>query len=85
LVTEESEKIRFLVSPPLVKKVKKNQLILFSGATPIVKSVNQNEIQWNYKGTKFKFLLQKIQGNELYGNLNFSVRKIAKQSITILR
>ena len=84
-ITEETDKIRFLISPPLTKRIKKNQLLLYSGGNPVIKNDNANEIQWWYKGTKFKFQLQNIQGSEITGLLNFSVKKIAKENFKVKR
>ena len=84
-ISEEGDKIRFLISPPLTKKIKKNKLLLYSGGNPVVKNDNLNEIQWLYKGTKYKFRLQNVKGNEINGTLNFPVRKIAKENFKVKR
>lgn len=84
-ISEEGDKIRFLISPPLTKKIKKNKLLLYSGGNPVVKNDNLNEIQWLYKGTNYKFRLQNVKGNEINGTLNFPVRKIAKENFKVKR
>jgi len=84
-ITEDSQNMRFLTSPPLKKVMKKDRIMLFSGKKPNIDKEDKNEIQWWYNGTCYKLELEKISNDELFANLRFSIQTIAKQNTLVSR
>ena len=85
LVTEENDKLRFLISPELMKKRTRNSLSLYSSVLPSIENSKENRVQWTFDGTTYIFTIDTISGNELYGTIGFSSRRILKNQKIIVR
>ncbi len=81
ILTQEGEKYRFLGSPPLNFNRKDNYYVFSSGENrPKLLKNEQNNGIWSEKGTKFKFHLDSLNGNEAYGKVHFEVRRLIERN-----
>ena len=79
IMTSENGKIRVLYSPLLTMKKSKGSIQLFSGnKSPKLSESKNNKLIWSYKDDVYRFSIDSLNSNEMFGKINIPVSKILK-------
>ncbi len=81
ILTEEEGKYRFLISPQLNMKKIGEYYLFYSGTNaPRLISSEANNGYLSYRGTPFTFNLEGINRKEVFGQIEFPVRRILRRN-----
>ncbi len=79
IMTSENGKIRVLYSPLLTMKKSKGSIQLFSGnKSPKLSESKNNKLIWSYKDDSYRFSIDSLNSNEMFGKISIPVSKILK-------
>lgn len=77
VLTEQENKFYFLFSPPLrLKKTPETHLFYSSQYPPKTTMDSTSHVNWTYKGTEYKLVIDSMNTFEFFGSLRFPMGKI---------
>lgn len=81
VLTEQEGNYYFLLSPPLKLKKNKDQHLFYSSySQPKMEKDSVSHVNWTYRGTEFKFVIDSIKTFEFFGKLSFPMNKILESN-----